>query len=301
MSVTIKVSEEKLLEIKEYYKDYLVDESGDYLVFSAFKDETSIKGYASKKSYRKVLFSGKNELEEAQIFDLSAAQSSKDSEKEDISQLHYVDFGEQIGSDEVGVGDFYLPMIVVAAYINKDQYQRLKELGITDSKKLTDKKIREIGEQAIKEFKFSKLTLSNEKYNEMIAKGENLNSLKAKMHNRALANLHKEYEDVYAIYVDQFVNEDTYYKYLSKDDEPIVRGISFKTKGELRFPSVALASVIARYSFLLYKDKLEEKLGLEVPFGAGKKADEFKKILLDKVGQEEFDKLVKKNFKNYSK
>ena len=301
MSVTIKVSEEKLLEIKEYYKDYLVEESGEYLVFSAFKDETSIKGYSSKKSYRKVLFSGKNELAEAQIFDLAAEQSNKNSEKEDVSKLHYVDFGEQIGSDEVGVGDFYLPMIVVAAYIDKNQYQRLKELGITDSKKLTDKKIRELGEQVIKEFKFSKLTLPNEKYNEMIAKGENLNSLKAKMHNRALSNLHKEYEDVYAIYVDQFVNEETYYKYLSKDDEPIVRGISFKTKGELRFPSVALASVIARYSFLLYKDKLEEKLGLEVPFGAGKQADEFKKVLLDKVGQEEFDKLVKKNFKNYSK
>ena len=136
---------------------------------------------------------------------------------------------------------------------------------------------------------------------EMISKGENLNSLKAKMHNRALNNLHKEYIDVIAIYVDQFVSEERYYSYLDKKDEPILKGISFKTKGESRFPSVAVASVIARYYFLLEKDKLEAKYGLEFPFGAGKKADEFKKILLDKVGQEEFDKLVKQNFKNYSK
>ena len=79
-----------------------------------------------------------------------------------------------------------------------------------------------------------------------------------------------------------------------------MKGISFKTKGESLFPSVALASVIARYSFLLEKEKLEKKYGLEFPCGAGKKVDEFKKILLGKVGQEEYDKLVKKNFKNYS-
>ena len=51
---------------------------------------------------------------------------------------------------------------------------------------------------------------------------------------------------------------------------------------------------------MMLEEKLEKQYGLEFPFGAGKKADEFKKILLEKVGQEEFDKLVKKNFKNYS-
>ena len=134
----------------------------------------------------------------------------------------------------------------------------------------------------------------------MILKGENLNSLKAKMHNRALYNLHKKYIDVIAIYVDQFVSEDKYYSYLNDKNEPVVKGISFKTKGESRFPSVALASCIARYFFLLEKKALEEKYGLKFPSGAGKKVDEFKKILLKKVGQEEYDKLVKKNFKNYS-
>ena len=134
----------------------------------------------------------------------------------------------------------------------------------------------------------------------MYQKEENLNSLKAKMHNRALYNLHKKYEDVIAIYVDQFVSESTYYKYLNDENEPVVKGISFKTKGEQRFPSVAAASVIARYAFLLEKDRLEEKYGMEFPCGAGPKVDKMKKVLLEKVGQEEFDNLVKKNFKNYS-
>ena len=301
-SVTLKFDLAKYEEIKKYYAPYFIDETGDYLDFSARYEDAVIKGYVSKKSTRKIVFSGLNGDIEAKRWDDTVLLFGEDApKKEEKEVLHFVDFGEQIGSDEVGVGDFYLPMIVVAAYINKHQYQRLKELGVTDSKKLSDKKIRELGPIVVKEFEYSKLTLSNEKYNEMISKGENINSLKAKMHNRALNNLHEKYIDVIAIYVDQFVNETKYYSYLSQDDEPILRGISFKTKGESRFPSVALASVIARYAFLLEKDKLEQKLGLEIPFGAGKTADEFKKILLDKVGQEEFDKLVKKNFKNYSK
>ena len=302
-SITIKVDPKKYEQIKEYYSPYFTDEKGDYLDFSARYEDAVIKGYLSKKENRKVVFSGLNADIEAQKWDdsitLFGTEEVKEASKEE--KLKFVDFGEQIGSDEVGVGDFYLPMIVVAAYINKHQYQRLKELGVADSKKLTDKKIMELGPTLIKEFEYSKLTLPNEKYNEMIDKGENINSLKAKMHNRALSNLHEKYIDVIAIYVDQFVNENKYYSYLNKDDEPIVKGISFKTKGESRFPCVALASVIARYSFLLEKQKLEEKYGLIFPCGAGKQADEFKKVLLDKVGPSEFNKLVKKNFKNYSK
>lgn len=298
-SISLKFSLEEYQKIKDHYEPFFTDEEGDYKDFVASSEGCTIRGYASKKTKRSIVFSGEKAEDEASKWaDITLVKEEQSKEKE---ELHIVDFGEQIGSDEVGVGDFYLPMIVVAAYINSHQYQRLKELGVIDSKKMSDQKIKELGPTLIKEFEYSKLTLSNEKYNEMISKGENLNSLKAKMHNRALNNLHEKYIDVIAIYVDQFVSEDKYYKYLGKKDEPILKGISFKTKGESRFPSVALASVIARYSFLLEKEKLEAKYGLEFPFGAGKKADEFKKILLEKVGQEEFDKLVKQNFKNYSK
>ena len=293
-TVTLKFSIEEYQKIKEYYSSSSTGEIGEYVDFVAPLKDVVVRGYVSKKARRTVVFSGPEAYEEASKWGEVTIENKEPEEK-----LHIVDFGEQIGSDEVGVGDFYLPMIVVAAYMNSRQYQRLKELGVVDSKKMSDKKIRELGPILVKEFKYSKLTLPNSKYNEMILKGKNLNSLKAKMHNRALNNMHKEFEDVIAIYVDQFVSEERYYSYLDKDDEPILKGISFKTKGESRFPSVALASVIARYYFLLEKDKLEAKYGLEFPFGAGKKADEFKKILLDKVGQEEFDNLVKRNFKNY--
>lgn len=293
--ITIKVTPEQYRQIKEHYSSFVIDQTGDYIDFVAQVEGCTITGYSSKKSKKSIVFNGENASIEA-----SKWAEVEDTPKKEEEKLHFVDYGEQIGSDEVGVGDYLLPMIVVAVYMRKDQYQRLKELGVTDSKKMSDKKIREIGPALIKEFEYSKLTLPNSKYNEMYQKEENLNSLKAKMHNRALYNLHKKYEDVIAIYVDQFVGEETYYKYLNDKNEPVVKGISFKTKGEQRFPSVAAASVIARYAFLLEKDRLEEKYGMEFPCGAGPKVDKTKKVLLEKVGQEEYDNLVKKNFKNYS-
>ena len=296
MTVTLKFDLGKYQEVKEHYLPYFASDapSGEYVDFIAEKDDVTITGYKSNKTYQKVLFNGENALLEAQIWDLDASANEK---KESISE-GWLCLDSQIGSDEVGVGDFLLPMIVVAAYINERDIYLLDRYGVHDSKKLTDKKILEIGPELVKKIKYSKLTLPNEKYNEMLEKDENLNSLKGRMHNRALLNLHKEYPEVVNIFVDQFVNEDKYYEYLSKDEE-VVKNITFRTKGESYYPSVALASVIARYSFLLEKQKLEEKYQMEFPFGATSKADEFAKKFLEKYGKEEFDKIVKKNFKNY--
>ena len=40
---------------------------------------------------------------------------------------------------------------------------------------------------------------------------------------------------------------------------------------------------------------------MEIPLGAGAKVDAIKGKILEKLGQENYDKLVKKNFKNYTK
>lgn len=298
-TVSLKVDEKTYQEIKDHYSSYVIKEGKDYIDYVASFNDVIITGYLSNKAKKTIIFKGEKALEEARLFDANASLNEeiiKDDEKKS-----WIDIEEQIGSDEVGVGDFFLPMIVVAAYVKPSQIKKLKELGVTDSKKISDKKIREIGPELIKGFKYSKLTLTNDKYNEMIAKGENINSLKAKMHNRALANIHKDYLDIQRIYVDQFVNADKFYSYLTSDDEPIVRGIAFKTKGESWFPSVALASVIARYAFLLEKDKLDEKYGVDFPFGSSSKVDVFAQELAKKLPKEEFDSLVKINFKNYKK
>ena len=295
-NVTITVPSTLVEVMREYYSDYLVNSQGEYVDFYAEKEGTIITAYLSKKENRKVVFFGENALEEARVWDPEVEIKEK---KETVKE-GWLYYGDQIGSDEVGVGDFLGPMIVVAAFVSERDINKLIALGIHDSKKMTDKKILEVGPEIVKQFKFSKLTLSNEKYNEMLDKGENLNSMKAKMHNRALLNMHKEYIDVLNIFVDQFVAEKTYYKYLNDANEEQVKDITFKTKGESYFPCVALASVIARYSYLKEMERLSEKYEMDFPFGASKKVTAFAKEFLAKYGEEELYKVAKKNFANYN-
>ena len=297
-SVTIKVSPEIVEEIKKHYELYQIPNDGEYVDFCANYQGIIITIFLSKKANKTVTFIGDNALEQAQLFDENAKENEK---KESTESKFWVNLESQIGSDEVGVGDFFLPMIVVAAFVRKSDIKILKQYGVTDSKKLSDAEILEIGEALGKKFFLSKLTLPNEKYNELVLKGENLNSMKAKMHNRALLNMFRRFPDTKYIFIDQFCAEDKYFSYLTDKHESQVTNITFKTKGESYYPSVALASVIARYSFLKEKEKLEKKYNMIFPFGAGSKVDEFAKEFLNKFGKEELDKLVKQNFANYKK
>jgi len=294
-SVSLKVTEATLNKIEAHYSSYLVPNNGEYVSFMAKYQDIVIIGYKSKEAVKKVTFQGEDALNEAKLWDSTAElYVTKKAVKGE-----WLCLDNQIGSDEVGVGDFLLPMIVVAAFVRKKDISILKTYGVTDSKKLSDKVILEIGEALSSKFFISKLTLSNEKYNEMIEKGENLNSLKAKMHNRALLNLYKQFPETKNIFVDQFVKPETYFRYLNDANEPQVTNITFRTKGESYYPCVALASVMARYAFLKEKEKLENKYKVTIPFGAHSQVDVFAKKFKQKFGQAELDKLVKKNFANY--
>ena len=85
----------------------------------------------------------------------------------------------------------------------------------------------------------------------------------------------------------------------SEKEKDVVKDVIFKTKGESYFPSVAVGSIIARYSFLQKLDAMSKKYGMEIPHGASGKVTEFAKKFIRKYGFDELDKIVKKNFANY--
>ena len=295
--VSITVDVNKAVEMMDFYRPYQKVNDGEYIIFQAYYSGTTITIYQDKKNKHKVVFMGEDALIEAKNWDPNAEYK----EKSVTEPKGWLCVENQIGSDEVGVGDFLLPIIVVAAFVRGKDLKTLEDFGVKDSKKLTDEKIREIAPHLLKKFFVSKLSLPNEKYNELIAKGENMNSIKAKMHNRALLNMFKKFPDTRNIFVDQFVAESKYFAYLNDPNEQKVINIVFKTKGESYYPCVALASVIARYAFLLEKDALDKKYKMDIPFGASGKVDEFTQKFIKKYGLAEFDKIAKKNFANYSK
>lgn len=205
-----------------------------------------------------------------------------------------------IGSDEVGTGDYFGPMVVTATYVSKENIPFLEELGVKDSKKMTDEKILEVVPKIIKVIPYESIILSNKEYNEKYSSDINMNKLKAILHNKVLFNLKNKQTDYNYIVVDQFAQPFVYYNYL-KTSSNVVRNITFMTKAEDKCLSVACASLISRYIFLKEFDKLSNELGIPLLKGASDKVDELGLLLVKKYGFDKLKVIAKLNFKNTEK
>ena len=296
--VTIQVNQETRDKIINFYGSIQKENKGQYILFFGQNKDLTVTVYSSKKEdVFKVFFIGEMALSEARRWD-KEAKPTEPKENKAPTKASWEVLGDQIGSDEVGTGDFFGPICVCAAYVKASDIKRLKQLGVDDSKRLNDEQIMKLGKILIKEFDYSQLSLNNEKYNELVDQDMNMNEMKAKMHNRVLFNLKMKHPKTRDVLIDQFVSEDKYYKYVNGEKE-IVFGVIFKTKGETYFPSVAVGSIIARYSFIQHMDLISKKYGMKIPYGASNKATEFAKKFVKKYGFDELDKIVKKNFANY--
>ena len=295
----IILSEEKRKDFLSFYEPFASLPPNPSISLFAKSEEVTVSLYKpDKKGASKALFQGEGAYKEARIWEPSLKENDAPSPKPLKDPLRLLIGYPQIGSDEVGTGDFFGPIEVCAAYLTRGDLEEIKRLGVNDSKKMDDEKIMSIGPSLIKRFPYSHLSLDNEKYNE-ISSLNNMNAIKAKMHNAALLKLHKRYPSAY-LYQDQFAEENLYYSYL-KDEKEVCRNILFSTKGESHFPAVALSSVIARYSFLLKMMKMGDKYGVSFPFGAGDGVNAFAIEFAKKHGVSELKKVAKINFKNYLK
>lgn len=299
INTSYRVIEYPLLveKLTTYFADDKIVVEDPYIYFRAKKGDLMISIFKNKNNELTTVFLQGDEKqlpnEIRKMLNIEVNKPEKKLEKE------WLDLDIQIGSDEVGVGDLFAPICVCASIIEKGDIPYLKTLRVMDSKNLSTSHIKLIAPRLIRHLKYSQLSLSNEKYNELIKKGENLNSIKAKLHNAAILNLKKRYPQIKHIYIDQFVNEKKYYEYLNGERE-IVKGIIFKTEGESYYPSVAASSIIARYSLLRKMEKLENKYSFKFPLGANnEKIDQALHEFSQLYGEETLAKLVKQNFKNY--
>lgn len=299
-TVTLSLGENDVKYVMAYYSTFQLPSPNENVLFFAQGLTTTITVYKkiNKDGKRNVVFQGVDAEKEASIFQLPTHQTTAKVPFSRTRKTPYR-FVPQIGSDEVGTGDFFGPIVVCAAYVDEGGLRTLQELGVTDSKKMNDEYILQIGAKLSLSFDHSLLVLRNDKYNEVFASGLNMNAIKAKMHNRCLLNVSTRHPEA-RIYQDQFAEEGLYYHYL-RSEETVVRNITFATKGETKFPSVALASVIARYAFLVHMDKMGKELGAPIPFGAGPAVDAYARKILREKGEDFLVKYVKKNFANFKK
>lgn len=292
-NVVLKVSEKTKEKMIKYYEDKKRDKVIPYVVFQAQDLDTVITMYESGK----VMFQGVSADVDADMWREIDGQSKIDKEKlKEIDKKYY--YSSSIGSDEVGTGDYFGPIIVSSAYVSKEQIEFVESLGIKDSKKLDDDKILKIAPQLIKNIKYKSLIMTNKEYNEKYSSSYNINKIKAIMHNKVLYRMTTEENPSYDyIIVDEFAREKRYYEYL--DGNPTLqKGITFMTKAEDKNLAVACASVISRYIFLKEFDKLSDNLHIPLPKGAGKDVDAIGKEVVEKYGKDKLKEIAKINFKN---
>ena len=293
MNVVIKVNDEIKEKMIEYYKDKKRDKVIPYVVFQAQDEDTVITMYESGK----VMFQGTSADVDAAMWGVALENTKeKQEEKKKVNTMYYN--ASAVGSDEVGTGDYFGPIVVTACFVDKNDLEKLEKLGVGDSKKIDDSKILKIAPEIAKIVKYKSVILTNKEYNEKYTKDINMNKIKAILHNRVLYQLVNEEKPNYEyIIVDEFAREARYYEYLS-DQKVIQRGITFLTKAEDISPAVGCASIISRYIFLKEFDKLCDSIHIPLPKGAGKDVDTIGEEVVEKYGKEKLNEIAKVNFKN---
>ncbi len=305
MTISFKVSDNTKEKLKEFYEDLKRDKTPPYAVFQAQDGDTVVTLYESGK----IVFQGKDadlasdfwiatEKMNNKFLDVNNSDK-KDKKKDEIYIDPKIYNSTSIGSDEVGTGDYFGPIVVTSTYVKKEDIPFLKELGVTDSKKLDDEKILKIVPEIIKKIPYSTYILTNREYNEMNEK-MNMNKIKAVLHNKVLVELTNKYKDTDYVVVDEFAKPYVYYNYL-KDVPNVYRKITFMTKAEVKCLSVACASLISRYVFLKEFDKLSKGLNINLLKGASNLVDEQGKEIIKKYGFDKLKEIAKLNFKNTDK
>lgn len=196
-----------------------------------------------------------------------------------------------IGVDESGKGDFFGPLVIAACYVGPEHLAELD--GVKDSKKVSDAlaaklagKIRAVCPHAI-------VAIGPSKYNELYAKFNNLNSLLAWGHARAIENVLEQCPATKVI-SDEF----------AKGGFAVKRAL-FERGKSLEFVSavraeqdiaVAAASILARAEFLRRLKSLGDEFGVTLPKGASAVVEPGVRFV-EKFGAEKLGQVAKLHFK----
>jgi ribonuclease HIII len=199
-----------------------------------------------------------------------------------------------IGIDESGKGSFYGPLVIAAVHVDRDTRKKLIDLGVRDSKRLSDYKIREYA-QKIKEWcEFQIVNFDNAAYNRAYKNNfKNTNKMLGWGHAEALERVLKKVDCENAL-SDKFGKESDVENYLTEISSGV--HIEHKTKAESNI-AVAAASILARDKFLREIEDLSSEYGLDFPKGYnGDNVLELGKKFVSKYGEAELKEVAKTHF-----
>lgn len=198
-----------------------------------------------------------------------------------------------IGTDESGKGDYFGPLIIAGVLVDQDNIEKIKAIGVKDSKKLTDEQIEKMAWQIKANSTFSVVTITPKTYNDLYSKFNNLNKLLAWGHARAIENILEKKECKHAI-SDKFGDESLIKNALLKKGRDIVLEQRVRAESDI---AVAAASIVARNEFVQGIKKLSKDYGVELPKGASQKVTDQANLFISKYDTNLLGSIAKLHFK----
>ena len=180
-----------------------------------------------------------------------------------------------IGSDEVLKGDTFGGIVVAAVKANQEQRIALKNLGVRDSKTLSDRQVQLISPKIENNFPCIIKNIYPEEYNEL--KGtitDILNKLHKECYNYLKPGTH---------IVDKFPGCKV--------------GNIIEIQAESKYPEVAAASIIARARALKQLHNLSKKAGFLIPKGSSHVQKALEQLKKSNLPPTDFVKLKFSNVK----
>lgn len=205
-----------------------------------------------------------------------------------------------IGVDESGKGDYFGPLVVAAMHVEPEEVPILTELGIRDSKTVSDQAARRVARTLLDAYpdRIEVISIGPPRYCELReSMGSNLNRLLSWGHAKVIQTLAERHGAKKAV-SDRFGDPRRIVRQLERNG--VVLDLDSRPRAESH-PAVAAASVLARARFLAELERLSDLAGVRLPKGAGAGVEDAARRLFQSGGLEALRPYAKLHFKTTQK
>lgn len=183
-----------------------------------------------------------------------------------------------IGSDETLKGDTFGGIVVAAVKVDPEQKKLLENLGVKDSKRMTDNRIKIVAKSIREAVPHHIINCFPREYNKRVAE-IGLTSVLNEMHAECTGKL-KSFD--HKVVVDKYPGCN-------------VEGAECVEKAEDKYIEVAAASILARAVGIIQFQELSLKAGIKLPLGSTHVTDA---LLACKEKNLDFHEFAKTSFRN---
>src|SRR5213079_2278046 len=206
-------------------------------------------------------------------------------------------FEPHFGVDESGKGDFFGPLVIAGAYVDRGIARKLLDGGVVDSKRIgSDARIHALADAIRKESLglTDTVLIGPARYNELYKKFGNLNRLLGWGHARVIENLLARKPNCPRSLSDKFADAQVIENALLHHGRKI--RIEQRPRAESDV-AVAAASILAREAFINWLERKGKELGVKLGRGVSGEIKSNAATIVEKHGPQMLSQIGKVHFR----